>query len=254
MCSAGCWWDDAVRPGKLTVIVLIVLAVLALVADRGGQLAAERVVAGRIKTTLSSSARPNVDLGGFPFLTELVRGKLRHVVVDVTDADGGKVQIARLHADLHGVTRQGDGIHAEQISGDGLITYDALTDAAKPLHVDFGGPGLVRITAEVTVLGRELTASASGRPSIEGETLLIKPEQVNSSETGDAAIAARQVPQIRVPLRDVPPNLNITLDPEADGVHFSFSGSNVQLSGKDHSAAAALPAARPRRPAVPLSA
>jgi hypothetical protein len=241
--------------GKITVIVLIVLAVLALVADRGGQLAVERVAAGRIKTTLSTPDRPNVDLGGFPFLTELMRGRIRHAVIDVVDADGGKVQIARLHADLHGVSRHGDGITTEQISGDGLITYDALTEAAKPLRVDFGGSGLVRITTEVTVLGRELTASASGRPRIEGETLLIKPEQVDISETGDAGIAARQVPDIRVPLRDVPPNLNVTLDPQADGLHFSFSGDNVALSSKDQSAAGpALPVARLPRALVPFVA
>lgn len=243
------------RLGKITVILLIVLAVLALVADRGGQLAVERVAAGRIKTTLSTPDRPNVDLGGFPFLTELMRGRIRHAVIDVVDADGGKVQIARLHADLHGVSRHGDGITTEQISGDGLITYDALTEAAKPLRVDFGGSGLVRITTEVTVLGRELTASASGRPRIEGETLLIKPEQVDISETGDAGIAARQVPDIRVPLRDVPPNLNVTLDPQADGLHFSFSGDNVALSSKDQSAAGpALPVARLPRALVPFVA
>jgi hypothetical protein len=244
-----------VRSGKITVIVLIVLAVLALVADRGGQLATERVVAGRMKTTLATPDRPNVDLGGFPFLPELVRGEIRHAVIDVVDADGGKVQIARLHADLHGVTRHGDGITAEQISGDGLITYDALTAAAKPLRVDYGGSGLVRITTEVTVLGRELTASASGRPRIEGETLVISPEQVSTSETGDAAIAARQVPDIRVRLRDIPPNLTVTLDPEADGLHFSFTGSNVTLTSKDHSAAGpARPAARLHRGPAPLAA
>jgi hypothetical protein len=244
-----------VRSGKITVIVLIVLAVLALVADRGGQLATERVVAGRMKTTLSTPDRPNVDLGGFPFLPELVRGKIRHAVIDVTDADGGKVRIARLHADLHGVTRRGDGVNAEQISGDGLITYAALTDAARPLRVDYGGSGLVRITTEVTVVGRELTASASGRPRIEGETLVISPEKVSTSETGDAAIAARQVPDIRVPLRDIPPNLAVTLEPQADGLHFSFTGTNVTLTSKDHSAAgAALPAVRLHRPALPFAA
>jgi hypothetical protein len=224
------------RPGKILVIIVIVLAVLSMVADRGGQLAAERVVAGKMKTTLGTPNRPEIDLGGFPFLSELIRGKFRHVILDVTDADGGKVQIARVHADLHGVRRHGDGVTVDSISGDGLITYAAVSEAAKPARVEFGGSGLVRLTAEVTVLGRELTASASGRPSIEGETLVIKPEKVNTSETGDAGLAARAVPDIRVPLRDVPPNLIITLDPQADGIHFSFTGSDVQLSSKDRTA------------------
>jgi hypothetical protein len=226
------------RPGKLLAIIVVVLAVLGLVADRGGQLAAERVVAGKMKNTLDTPARPDVDLGGFPFLSELVRGKFRHVVIDLTDADGGKVQIARVHADMHGVRRHGDGVSIDSIKGDGLITYAALTEAAKPMTVEFGGSGLVRITTEVTVLGRELTASASGQPRIEGQTLVIKPEKVSTSETGDAGLAARAVPEIRVPIRDIPPNLIITLDPQADGIHFSFTGTDVQLSGKDQTASA----------------
>jgi hypothetical protein len=224
------------RPGKIAAIIVIVLVVLGMVADRGGQLAAERVVAGKMKSTLASPDRPEVDLGGFPFLTELLEGKFRHVVIDLTNADGGKVQLARVHADLHGVRHHGDGITVDSISGDGLITYAAVTEAAKPMRVEFGGSGLVRITAEVTVLGRELTASASGRPRIDGETLVITPEKVNTSETGDAGLAARAVPDIRVALRDIPPNLIITLDPRADGIHFSFRGNDVTLSSADHSA------------------
>jgi hypothetical protein len=244
-----------VRWGKIAAILLIVLAVLTLVADRAGQLAVERVVAGRMKTTLSTPDRPNVDLGGFPFLTELLRGKMRHAVIDLTDADGGKVRMARLHADLHGVSKHGDGFFVDSISGDGLITYEAVTEAAPPLNVSFGGAGLVRITTEVTVLGRELTASASGRPRIDGETLVIKPEKVSTSETGDAGVAARLVPDIRVPLRDIPPNLIVTLDPQADGIHFNFQGTDVQLSSKDHSAAGpALPAARLREVPLPFVA
>ncbi|HEY3604444.1 MAG TPA: DUF2993 domain-containing protein [Sporichthyaceae bacterium] len=224
------------RPGKIAAIIVIVLVVLGMVADRGGQLAAERVVAGKMKSTLATPDRPEVDLGGFPFLTELLQGKFRHVSIDLTNADGGKVQIARVHAELHGVRRHGDGITVDSISGDGLITYAAVTEAAKPMRVEFGGSGLVRITTEVTVLGRELTASASGRPRIDGETLVIAPEKVNTSETGDAGLAARAVPDIRVPLRDIPPNLIITLDPQADGIHFSFRGNDVTLSSADHSA------------------
>ena len=242
------------RPGKIAVIIVIVLAVLGMVADRGGQLAAERVVAGKMKSTLGTPDRPDVDLGGFPFLTELVRGKFRHVVIDLANADGGKVQIARVHADLHGVRQHGNGVSVDEINGNGLITYAAVSEAAKPVQVDFGGSGLIRMSAEVRVLGRDLTATASGRPRIEGQTLVISPEKVSTSETGDAALAARAMPDIRVPLRDVPPNLIITLDPQADGIHFTFTGSDVQLASKDQTAAGPqLPAARTRSVPVPLT-
>jgi hypothetical protein len=148
----------------------------------------------------------------------------------MSGASAGKVTLAHLHADLHGVTQQGNGIHADSLSGQGSIGYDALTAAAAPLQVSYGGDGLIQVTAQVTVLGRALTASASGRPRIEGSTLIVKPERAATSITGDAGQAASEVPEVQVPLRKVPPNLKIELNPTAGGVDFTFSGSDVELS------------------------
>jgi DUF2993 family protein len=238
-----------VRRTKFLSISAVVLVVAVLGADRGAKLAAERVAAGRLQTALSTSQRPTVDLGGFPFLPDLISRKFSHITVDLVGASGGKVSIAHIHADLYGVSRQGDGIRADEISGYGNITYDALTKAATPLQVGFGGNGLIQITTTVTVLGRELSASASGRPRIEGNTLIIKPERAATSVTGDAGGAAAAVPEVRVALRNLPPNLKVKelvpIDPKvnADGVDFTFSGSNVVLSAAHSSAGGASPAA-----------
>lgn len=232
------------RKGKRLVVALVVLAVLALVADRGGQLAIERLAAGRMQDALASPNRPKVDLGGFPFLSELISQRFSDVVIDVTDADAGKVMVARVHAELGGVQRAGNGVHADEIEGEGLITYAALTTAAKeaggpvPVQVSFGGDGLVALTAEVTVGGRAFTATASGRPRIEGNVLIVKPEQATTSLGGNANAAAQLVPEIRVPLRDIPKNLDIVLIPSEDGVRFTFTGEDVQLAAADSTAQA----------------
>jgi hypothetical protein len=231
-----------VRPKKVITVTVVVVVVGTLVADRGAKLAIERVAAGRLQHSLDTSARPSVDMGGFPFLPELIERKFDHVTVDIAGANGGKVTVAGLHADLHGVTQQGKGIHVDSISGNGSITYDALTAAAAPLQVSYGGDGLIQITAQVTVLGRALSASASGRPRIEGSTLIIKPERAATSVTGDAGQAASAVPEVQVPLRDMPPNLKIVLNPTASGVDFTFSGSDVALTANSATTGSSAPA------------
>lgn len=229
------------RRAKPWIITLIVLAVLTGVADRGGQLAIERIAAGRMQDALSTPDRPEVDLGGFPFLPELISQKFSEVTVDLTDADAGKVIVAEVHAELKGVERAGDGAHADEIVGEGRITYAALTQAAKdagaPIdQVSYGGEGLVAVTAAVTVAGREFTATASGRPRIEGNVLIVKPERASTSLGGTTNTAAL-VPEIRILLRDIPKNLKIVLDPtENEGMKFTFSGRDVQLASADSTA------------------
>jgi hypothetical protein len=227
------------RAKKVITVAAVVVVVGTLVADRGSKLAVERVVAGRIQHSLQTSQRPSVDLGGFPFLQELIERKFDHVTVDMVGASGGKVGVAHLHADMHGVTQQGKGIHVDSIAGDGNITYDAMTAAAAPLQVSYGGDGLIQVTGQVTILGRALSASASGRPRIEGSTLIIKPERAATSVTGDAGQAAAELPEVQVPLRNVPPNLNIVLNPTAGGLAFTFSGSDVALTANSSTGSSA---------------
>jgi hypothetical protein len=224
-----------VRPKKILTITAV-LAVVLLGTDRAGKLAAERIGAGRMQTALSTATRPTLDVGDFPFLPDLVRRKFSHVTVDIRDASGGKVVVAHIHADLHDVAPEGSGLRAGSITGEGNITYAALSKASAPLRIGFGGPGLIQITAPFKVLGRELTASASGAPRIEGNTFIIKPERAATSLTGDAGQAAEVVPEVRVPLRDMPRNLKMVLNPTEDGIDFSFSGSDVLLSGGHSSA------------------
>lgn len=230
------------RRAKPWIIALIVLAVLVGVADRGGQLAIERIAAGRIQDALSTPDRPEVDLGGFPFLPELISQHFDDVTVDITDADAGKIVVAQVRAKLKGVERAGNGAHADEISGDGRIDYAAITKAAKdagaPIdQVSYGGDGLIAITAAVTVAGREFTATAAGRPRIEGNTLYIKPERASTS-LGGTTNTASLVPEIRIPLRDIPKNLTIVLNPTKNAVEFTFSGRDVQLASADSTATA----------------
>lgn len=226
------------RKTRITAVVAVVLVLLLLVGDRGGQFALERVVGGRVQDALATPERPEVDLGGFPFLPELVTRTFDEVTIEITDADGGTVEVARIDARLTGVQQEGDGVRVESIEGEGIVGYDALSEAAAPLKVSYDGDGLVAVTAGVSFLGEEISASAAGRPRIEDDRLIVEPERASTSLGGDetSTDAISQVPDIAVRLRDVPPNLDIDLDPTEDGIEFSFSGEDVLLTSADTAA------------------
>lgn len=235
--------------GKRLGIAAVLLGVLLVAADRGGQVLAERVVAADLQDKLRSPDKPSVDIAGIPFLPQLISRDFDQVTLSVRNADAGGVKVARIDAELHGVRQAGAGARVRQVRGGGLITYDALTAVARGLKVSYGGEGLVAVSVGVG----SVQASGSARPKIVGDELVIKPEKVSSSLTGSQDLG--DVQAINVKLRDIPANLTIDLDPTEQGVGFDFSGTDVLFTTKEAAASLGparggafplgLPAARP---------
>ncbi len=230
------------RKPKFWVISTLVLVVLVLVGDRGAQYALERVVAGQVQDALATPSKPSLDLGGFPIAGELIAQKLDYVEVDIRDGDAGKVRLERVHAVLRGVQQNGGGVQVDSITGEGLVGYDAISQSTKPLTVGYGGDGLVEVTARVRVGGADTSAKAAGRPRIEGNRLLIKPERVSAGAGGADARVPVQIPEVRVELRDIPKGLKITLNPTEAGIEFTLDGRNVFLASADSTALGPVPA------------
>jgi hypothetical protein len=199
---------------------------------------AENVVKDQVQKSLATEDKPSVSLGGFPFLTQLLGQKFQRVEVDITGADAGRVRVEHVHAVLTGVKRAGDGALVDSLSGGGLITYADATAAARPFAVSYGGSGLVKLTGKVTFAGQTRSVSASGKPRIQGNQLIIKPENVSSPDVpGGGAQIAGLVPDIKIPLRQIPAGLTIKINPTEAGIEFSFDGENLELSSKDITAA-----------------
>lgn len=236
------------RTPKFWVITVIVLLGLLLVADRGGQFVVERIVADEVQKALSTSDSPSVDIKGFPFLPQLISQKFDDVDVKVRDADAGQLEIERISAVLKGVEQAGGGARVESISGSGRISYAAATRAARNFTISYGGKKSVKISGDVRVAGQTRTASATGRPRIDGNELVIRPERV--SIDGAAAPVAGLIPDIRYPLREIPRGMTIRIAPSEAGIDFSFDGENVALSSADITAAWGLWAVSPDETAL----
>jgi hypothetical protein len=131
----------------------------------------------------------------------------------------------------------------DSLSGGGRISYAAASQAARGFTVSYGGKGLVKISGDVRLAGQTRTASATGRPRIAGNQLVIRAEQV--SVDGTAAPVAGLIPDLRYPLREIPKGLNIRIDPTEAGIDFSFDGEDLALSSRDITAAWGLWGASP---------
>jgi hypothetical protein len=223
------------RRGRFWAITTIVIVVLLLVADRVGQMVVEGVIKDQVQKSLATPDKPSVDMGGFPFLPQLISQKFDDVKVDIRDADAGQIRVERVSATLKGVKREGEGATVDSLSGGGRISYAAATEAAGGYTVSYGGKNLVKISGQVRFAGQARTASATGRPRIEGNELLIKPEKV--SVDGTSAPVSGLIPDIRYPLREIPKGMTIKINPTEAGIEFSFDGENLMLSSKDITAA-----------------
>jgi hypothetical protein len=95
----------------------------------------------------------------------------------------------------------------------------------------------VKITGRVTYAGATRTASATGKPLISNNQLIFKAQKVSSGDLpGDVSVRGL-VPDVKIPLREIPKGLRITLNPTETGIEFSFDGENLELSSKDMTAA-----------------
>lgn len=197
---------------------------LLVLGDRTAHYAVERVVAGRIQDCLGTPDRPAVGIAGFPFLPHLVRREFDTVTMSARDVNAGGVRVGELRADLHGVRQQGDGAKVDSLAGTGLVTYDDLSAMAPGVRISYGGEGRIRVDAGFSVL----SVSATARPRIVGDAVVLEPEQLTSGLTGVLDVGA--LPSISYRLRDLPAGVRVDMDPTERGVEFAFDGTDVAVA------------------------
>jgi hypothetical protein len=148
---------------------VVVLAAFLTLADRWALLYAERRAADELRDRMKLSAAPEVDIGGFPFLTQLADGRLHSVRVTVPDVPAGRVSLTKLTATAHDVrlnapdgptSVRGAGI--PRLDGDVLLSFDDMNRELGASQVRFTGDGHDRVLARGTfpVAGHDLRLRA----------------------------------------------------------------------------------------------
>lgn len=228
---------------KKVLAVLLVLVVLLVVADRVGVVVAEHVVADQVQEKAGLTAPPDVDIGGVPFLTQVVRGRYDDVRLQLTAEELGQPAGTTADVTLHGVHvplsallhRSVTEIPVDSLDGTATLSYPLLS-------AQLGGDtslswtdGALRVTRTVQVLGFSVPLTADGSVTLDGTDLV-----VNVSGASAAGVdlpsyvvsAATKLLDLRYPVPELPFGLQLTgVTAAADGVHVAVGATDTVLGG-----------------------
>ena len=137
----------------ITAIVVVVLAILLVVADRVAAGIAENEVASQIKSS-GFPVKPKVTIEGFPFLTQLAARDFRQMDIAASNVTEGPLDIASVNATMHGVHINSgfNGATVDQINGTALITFAGLSRAGgigDGITLSNGGNGDVKASIDL---------------------------------------------------------------------------------------------------------
>ncbi|MFE9634344.1 DUF2993 domain-containing protein [Streptomyces sp. NPDC006463] len=233
---------------RAVVIIGVVLGALFAGVDRWAVGYAENRLADRIQARQGLAGTAEVDIHGFPFLTQalshdLDRVDLRLRGVDVA-AEGRKTRLSELDASFRDVKLNGDysGGTAKRAEGTGLITYTDLTAASQTgATLSYGGaPGKVKVTAAVDLLGKTLTRSVVSTITLEdaqdgkgGRIVRVRADEVpGEGIPGVEKLIRKKTDFDRTLDSGLPSGLHLSaLTSDEAGVHLTLGGTDVALAG-----------------------
>jgi hypothetical protein len=224
------------RHGLRTLtIVLLVIAVVLILLDRVGVYVAERVAADTIQTSQHLQKRPDVDVEGIPFLTQLATGSFDRIDVTAYDVPIGQspnvLDLSRMTVNLDqvDVARDLSSVHAATGHATANATYAELS---KTLGIDVGysGDGRIRAAKDITLLGQTIKATITVAPRLVNGALGFGAPAINglSGLSGDVLAALQKIFNLRVPLGGIPFGVQVqSLAVTAAGVVIQFTGRNL---------------------------
>ncbi|GAA2742951.1 MULTISPECIES: LmeA family phospholipid-binding protein [Kitasatospora] len=215
------------------LIGLGVIAGLLAGADRLAVGVAEDEAADKLVSSGRMSARPNVSIEGFPFLTQAVSGEFDGVRLTgdgVTVSDGHEhVALRSFEARLSGVAVS-DSYRSATVrsgSGSGLVSYPDVSKLIAGnglLGLQYAGPGRVKSSVP--------GGAIEGRLHSEGNSIIVDDLRLTGTATLlKGALADRLKPQ-KFTLTSLPAGLSLaSATPRDDGLLLDFTGKDLKLIG-----------------------
>lgn len=211
---------------------LVVLVVLAVGADRAADYVAEQAIADKVQTSQHLRSAPDVDVTGFPFLTQLYRQRFDEVTATAADVPVGQgrrsVTLSRLSLTFFDVRADRRFTRFEAATGRARATlpYDELSRVVG-LQVGYGGRGQVRARKTFTVAGQRLRPTITVDPQMVDGALTFTNSTLENGIPAPVTAALRQAFAIDVPLTKLP------FDVRVSSVRADKAGIELRLVGKD---------------------
>ena len=216
------------------MVAVVVLAGGALVADRVAHSTAERRVTEAIEQNLDVAGTPTVEIGGFPFLTQLLAGSVDDVTGAVDGVTLEGVDATDVTIDAHDVT-----VSEPYTVGTATIAATLPTASIEQIVQDRSNLDVAvavdggALAASGEVLGLTLTANLT--PRVEDGRLLVS---VQNAQIAGLTVSVDDLPRaigdrltdIEIPVSGLPEGLVLSdATVVADGVRITATGTDVVL-------------------------
>ncbi len=224
---------------KAAYILLGLLGVL-LVVDRVGDYVVTRMLDSRIESQLGQQV--DTSIGGFPFLTQAVRGRWTSITVSAESAPvpGVEIRATDVRAEARGVR----GYTAEDARAESANLRVVVPYADIERHADLAAgtlsgteDGRVRAATTVELPGGKLPFSGTGTPEIADGYITVRDigDITVASGSGQLSPEAREgvedALRWQLPLDDLPDSLRVTgVRALPQGLEMTAEGRNVLLS------------------------
>ncbi|MGW0654418.1 LmeA family phospholipid-binding protein [Streptomyces umbrinus] len=223
------------RRSRRPVVVGAVLAALTLAtlaADRVAAAGVESSTAKAFQQGMDTPGRPEIHVRGFPVLTQLASGTLRHVDISAHDipADGSArpLPVSRLDLALDGLSKSDDESEALARSAE-ATAYLSYTDVSHTLGLEVSqGTRPGRINASVPLpLGSDVTVTATVS-AVSGNRVAFKDFEVAGGAQAVTQALLDKIFEEPIQLRNIPDGLHLrAVTPTPSGLSARFSGESV---------------------------
>jgi hypothetical protein len=222
---------------------LAALLVGAVVADRIAAAHAESRTAEAFQDGMGTPDRPSVHVSGFPVLTQLAQGSLRHVDITASDipARGATrpLPVTKLTVGLDGLKTSGSAeeAHARSVEATAFLSYDDLSSVLGVQISQGDKPGRVDATASLPLAGDVTVSAAVSAAS--GNRIAFSDVRVTQGELIPPVKALLDEALSRpIPLQNVPEGLHLrSVTPAESGIDARFTGKSVTFRPSSSSVA-----------------
>ncbi|MFF4691896.1 DUF2993 domain-containing protein [Streptomyces sp. NPDC001307] len=232
--------------GRRRIVIAASLAALlvgVVAIDRIAAAHAESRTAEAFQEGMGTPDRPSVRVSGFPVLTQLAQGSLRHVDITANDIPARgttrPLPVTKLTVGLGGLKTSGsaEDARARSVEATAFLSYDDLSSALGVQISQGDKRGRVDATASLPLAGDvtvSVAVSAAGDNRIAFSDI-----RVTQGELIPPAKALLDKALARpIPLQNVPEGLRLrSVTPTESGIDARFTGTSVTFRPSSSSAA-----------------
>jgi hypothetical protein len=233
------------RRGLWTGLVLLIILVgLVVAADRGAawyaqQRLADQAAVWATRAGAPADERPTVRVEGFPFLTQVIRGRYDGVLITARDVGAGGLVASRLDVHLVGVRlspadlRRGDLSHAraDRVIAKAHIPMSEFATALSPRGVKVGAEGdRLRIEVPFEIAGFKSKVTGLADVEASGGKLRVRLTDMKAAGANLPQSVADAVSHQLATIIEAP---RLPYGLELDGVEVTPTGLVATATGRD---------------------